>query len=193
MTLHGPAIQTPPAPRALWISLAISLVIHLVAVVLSPHSASRPPPQAPLHVRLAIHATQMPSQALAAPAATPGQPPSARQNSSPVVTTDAPVSPQAAAAPPLPTVDVQAAFAAARSIGKTWSAPRQLGLPPLPPMTVETVIARATRPDTLVEEHDAAGNWVQRFGRSRCVVALAHVPHFMRGMVIPAQCEVSKS
>jgi hypothetical protein len=88
---------------------------------------------------------------------------------------------------------VPTALAVARAIGKTWQAPREPGIPPRPPATVETVIARATRPDALVEERDAAGNWVQRSGRARCVVALNHVPHFMRGMVIPAQCEVSKS
>jgi hypothetical protein len=198
MTLDRPAIQTPSAFRALGGFLCVSLAIHLAAGFLLPNSADRPPLAVPLHVRLAIHPTPQtpppPPDAAAAtrnPTAAPR--PLARRHSAPVVAADAPMPQPVAAAPAPPQVDVQAALAAARSIGRTWAAPREPGLPPRPPVTVEAVIARATRPDTQVEERDAAGNWVQRFGRKRCVVAPAHVPHFMRGMVIPAQCEVSKS
>jgi hypothetical protein len=90
-------------------------------------------------------------------------------------------------------IDLETVFATVRSIAReTKPAPPAIGRTTLPP-TVETAVATATRTDMLVEERDAAGNWVQRFGRSRCMVALNNVPHFMRGMVIPAQCEVSKS
>ncbi|MDP1613082.1 MAG: hypothetical protein Q8M11_18665 [Sulfuritalea sp.] len=181
--------------------MCISLAIHLAAVALLPHAADRPALPSPLQVRISLQARPAASPAPTAPVAAPvaavaplaaTAPLRAREGSSPVVATDAPTSPQAAVAP-APTIDVPAALAAARAIGKTWRAPRETGIAPRPPATVETVIARATRPDALVEERDAVGNWVQRFGRSRCIVAPNNVPHFMRGMVIPAQCEFSKS
>jgi len=197
MTRHNLSDRTPPAYRALGLSACISLAIHLAAVALLPHAADRPVMPSPLQVRLSLQARPAPSPAPAAPLAkiTPPAatvPPHARKGSSPDTAADAPTSRQAAV-PPAPTIDVPAALAAARAIGKTWQAPREPGIPPRPPATVETVIARVTRPDAQVEERDAARNWVQRLGRNRCVVALNNVPHFMRGMVIPAQCEVSKS
>lgn len=202
MTVHRTAIHPSSARRALTLALGISLTAHLLAVALLPRSASRLPPavrqQAPLHARLPTLAPQTPVRAPAAPIATIAateQGPDRRRNPAQVVTVDAPQPRQAVVVPaaPPPTVDLQAALAAARSIGKTGAAPRELGAPPRPPLTVETVIARATRPDLLVEERDAAGNWIHRVGGRRCVVALNHVPHYMQGMAIPVQCDVSKS
>lgn len=183
-------------------SLGISLAVHLLVVALLPRSASLLPPtvrqQAPLHARLSTLAPKTPVRAPAAPIASIAateQRPDMRRNPEHVVTVDAPQPREAVVVPalPPPTVDLQAALAAARSIGKTWAAPRELGTPPRSPVTVETVIARATRPDLLVEERDAAGNWMHRVGGRRCVVALNHVPHYMQGIAIAVQCDVSKS
>jgi hypothetical protein len=85
------------------------------------------------------------------------------------------------------TVDLGAVFASARAYGRE---PPQ-GSTPRMTLTVESAVARAVRPDELIETRGAAGEYVLRQGRSRCVTPL-HVPHFLEGKTMLTQCEVGK-
>ena len=87
-------------------------------------------------------------------------------------------------------IDLETVFAAARMIAKDRT-PNAAVKPESMP-GVEAAVAKATRADVLVEERDAAGNWIHRIGGRRCVVAVLRIPFFMQGMAIPVQCEVSK-
>lgn len=85
------------------------------------------------------------------------------------------------------TIDLGATFASARAYGRE---PPQGGTQRMT-LTVESAIARAARQDEVIETHGAAGEYVLRQGRSRCVTPL-QVPHFLEGKTMLTQCDVGK-
>lgn len=105
----------------------------------------------------------------------------------PVAAAEAPV---AAPAPAPATIDLDAAFATARGIGR--EAPSRPPIDaPRTPVTVETAIAMATRPDVPIETRGANGEYVTRSRKMRCVTPI-HVPHFLEGKTMLTQCEALK-
>ncbi len=92
--------------------------------------------------------------------------------------------------PATPPVDLEAAFATARTYGHEPVRRRSLDAPQ-PPLTVESAIARATAPDVVIETRGANGEYVTKTRHSRCVTPTV-VPHYMQGMTMPTLCEATK-
>jgi hypothetical protein len=84
-----------------------------------------------------------------------------------------------------PAINLDAAFATARSLGR--EAPPTRGSPP-PPVTIESAIARATQADEVIETRGTNGEHVTRTRHSRCVTPI-YVPHFLEGKTMLTQCE----
>lgn len=89
---------------------------------------------------------------------------------------------------PSPTIDLEAAFASARSLGR--EAPAARAHPP-PQVTIEAAIARATQPEEVIETRGAHGEYVTRGRHSRCVTPLV-VPQYLEGKTMLTQCEAIK-
>jgi hypothetical protein len=88
-------------------------------------------------------------------------------------------------------INLETAYAAARSIAKdTKPAPNTLGSPALP-QTVETAVAKATRPDVVVESRGANGEWVTQDRKTRCVGRIQR-KWFEEGVPMLTLCEVKK-
>jgi hypothetical protein len=163
--------------------LAISVALHLLwlAIPLStrgsqstlvPLVARLTPPASPQKSAVAVRQAR---GSVAAPAAQD------TANVQPVAATPEPA---------VPAINLEAAFATARS--QTHAAPPRTTLDaPKPELTVEAAVARATRTDALVETRGAAGEYVTMIGKSRCVTPLV-VPHFLEGKTMLTQCETRK-
>lgn len=89
-----------------------------------------------------------------------------------------------------PQVDLDAAKAAARAFAREPVPRNSLDIRKAP-ITVESAIARATRPDIVIETRGAAGERVVQDGKTRCMTPTL-VPWFMEGITVPTQCEVRK-
>lgn len=93
-------------------------------------------------------------------------------------------------AQPPRTVDAQAAFAAARAIALEARSERRPGAT-TPPVSVETAVARATRPDVVVESRGANGEWVTQDRHVRCVARIQR-KWFEEGVPMLPLCEIKK-
>lgn len=98
------------------------------------------------------------------------------------------VPPSASAAPG---IDLDSARAAARAYAREAQARNTLDTPK-PKLTVESAIARATEPDTVIEMRGPGGEHITQTRDMRCVTPLV-VPHYMEGMTIPSQCTKRKN
>jgi hypothetical protein len=88
-------------------------------------------------------------------------------------------------------INLETAFAAARSIAKdTKPAPNTIGSPALP-LTVEAAVAKAAKPDVVVESRGANGEWVTQDRKSRCVGRIQR-KWFEEGVPMLTLCEVKK-
>lgn len=111
-------------------------------------------------------------------------PPNAEDNSA--RPTESPPPPQPPAA-----VDIGQALATARAAAKEWqAAPDATGGPPLP-TTMASAVAAAHRSAVVVESRGAAGEWVTRQGRTRCVTPL-QLPFYLAGKSMATQCDAWK-
>ncbi len=111
-------------------------------------------------------------------------PPNAEDNSA--RPTESPPPPQPPAA-----VDIGQALATARAAAKEWqTAPDAKGGPPLP-TTMASAVAAARRSAVVVESRGAAGEWVTRQGRTRCVTPL-QLPFYLAGKSMATQCDAWK-
>lgn len=175
--------MTLAADRRLVGFLAVSAVLHLIALLLSGMS---PPADrdatGPLAVRLlpsrlekSVVVGRQAKRGIAA----------AAQPKTTIVGSEA-----ADPEPAKPAIDLDAAFATARSQGRETQ-PRATLDAPRPQLTVEAAVARAMRPDVLVETRGAAGEYVTINGKTRCVTPL-QVPHFLEGKTMLTQCETRK-
>jgi hypothetical protein len=175
--------MTRAADRRLVGFLAISAVLHLLALSLpgmSPPSSREP--TGPLAVRLLPSPPERSAVAVRQAkrgAATPAQPEAA------IVRAEA-----AVPEPATPAVNLDAAFATARRQALLPQPKNSLDAP-RPLLTVEAAVARAMRPDVLVETRGAAGEYVTINGKTRCVTPL-QVPHFLEGKTMLTQCETRK-
>lgn len=169
--------------------LLVSLVLHglwLAMPLSAPAPAASPGRPAPLAAHLAapIHRTQtaaaLPGGKPAAMRARPLLPAKLKS----VAEAGQIAAPEASA---VTTIDLGATFASARAYGRE---PPQ-GSPPRMTLTLESTIARAIRQDEAIETRGAAGEYVLRQGRSRCVTPL-QVPHFLEGKTMLTQCDVGK-
>lgn len=165
--------------RRLVVFLALSIALHVLWLALPLRTKATGVVALPLSVRLAspeksvVVGRHLPRghSAIAARHLSPG----------------AEASVEAAPAAP-PAIDLDAAFATARSLGRETPSTHET---PPPPLTVETAIARATQPDAAIETRGANGEYVTRTRRSRCVTPLL-VPHFLEGKTMLTQCEALK-
>jgi len=81
-------------------------------------------------------------------------------------------------------------FARARAIARETHAPTRLG-PTKTPVTVESVIARAAKPDTVTETRGADGEWIITNGKRRCVMR-TRLKWFEEGVPMLPLCDVTK-
>jgi hypothetical protein len=183
------ASERPPNRRLIGF-LALSLALHALwlAVPLRTRNAAPEGPKPFVarllpRVDLAIEPARTepaPKSAvverLSVPATTP------RSNAASVTATISP----AATTPASPTINLDAAVATARAYARE-AQPRTSLDAPKRELTVETVIARATAPDVMIETRGANGEHVTLTKHTRCVTPLT-VPHYMQGMEIPTQC-----
>lgn len=93
------------------------------------------------------------------------------------------------AAPSLPpAIDLDAAFATARSVAKD----RPAAAPVTPSQTtMATAVAGALRNHETIETRGANGEYVTISGKTRCVTPLL-VPHFLEGKTMLTLCETRK-
>jgi hypothetical protein len=87
-------------------------------------------------------------------------------------------------------IDLETAYAAARSIAKDTKPPSTIGSPALP-LTVEAAVAKATKPDTVIESRGANGEWVTQDRKTRCVARIQR-KWFEEGVPMLTLCEVKK-
>ncbi|MBI5786763.1 MAG: hypothetical protein HZA64_15030 [Rhodocyclales bacterium] len=170
------------ADRRLLGFLAISMILHLLwlAIPLPTRSALPTPraliahlvPPAPPEKSVAV-ARRAERGVAAAPAPDPAR------------TRPAAPAPEPAA----PVINLEAAFATARSQAREAPPHTTLDAPPL--LTVTAAIARAAQRDTPVETRGTAGEYVTINGKTRCVTPLV-VPHFLEGKTMLTQCETRK-
>jgi hypothetical protein len=85
------------------------------------------------------------------------------------------------------TVDLNAVFASARSLGREAKGSRVPGRPATPGTTVESAIAKAFGSGDIVETRGADGEWVYQTGDLRCVSPV-RVPVFMQGVTLMPLC-----
>jgi hypothetical protein len=95
-----------------------------------------------------------------------------------------------AATPADPAIDVDAAYSVARGYARETQ-PHILRDAPKPVLTVEAAVARATQPDVVIETHGAAGEYVTKTRKLRCVTP-TYIPHFLEGKTMLTQCEALK-
>lgn len=175
--------MTSAADRRLVGFLAISVALHLLWLAIPLPNRGSPPRLVPLNARLAPPPTLQESVVMARRAS--------RGVAAPAPPETAIVGREAATAEPAPpAINLEAAFATARSQASIAQPRSSLGAPQ-PLLTVEAAVARATRPDVLVETRGAAGEYVTINGRTRCVTPL-QVPHFLEGKTMLTQCETRK-
>lgn len=176
--------MTRAADRRLIGFLAVSVALHLLWLAIPLHTRGLPSTPAPLLAHLA------PPPAAPEKSAVATRHP--KRNVGPATIPDAAVVRAEAVVPEpaRPTIDLDAAFATARSQGRE-TPPRATLDAPRPQLSVEAAIARATRPDVQVETRGAAGEYVTINGKTRCVTPLL-VPHFLEGKTMLTQCETRK-
>lgn len=195
------AAPSAPRHRSLIGFLLLSLFLHgawLMLPLPPPASQGMTPRAAPL----AVHLSPTP-RPVEAKSAAPAQNTARRPGpvSAPRTFPSLPsqlTAPQPAEPPtasiverPRPAVNMEQALATARSFAKEWRpTPNPLTVP-TPPLTVEAAVARATAPDVVIETRGAAGQYVTKSKRSRCVTPLT-VPHFLEGKSMLTQCEFWK-
>lgn len=146
--------------------------------------------------RLAVHLSTAPGTALSAPAtATPDLPagrgaaPARRRSTPPGAETNfaKAADSQPPEPPPVP-VDLRQALATARAAAKEWQAASDASERPALPPTIASAVAAASRSAVIVESRGAAGEWVTRQGRIRCVTPL-QIPFYMAGKSLVTQCD----
>lgn len=184
-------------------ALACSIILHALAA----HYWLRPPATVtvsllPLQVRMG-RPTLLPAprsesvaparRPLAAVATAPGSASPARIAAEVRTVPANDTAPVAAAAetsgPAPPTVDIEAAKAVARSLGRA-PVPRTAPIPgEALPMTVETAVAKAARREAVIEGRDSQGNATARIGKTRCVARTGYRPHFMEGAPAVWECD----
>ncbi|MBU1238047.1 MAG: hypothetical protein KJ634_14150 [Gammaproteobacteria bacterium] len=183
------------SPRLVAIfALLLSLLLHATILLLlkpytiEPISSSAPPLLATLSSRQPTVADEPPARPL--PAQESAVATRRVERPTAPVADRADIDRAKSAASEAPTVDLEAAFAMARTHGRAPNRRRSLDAPK-PPLTVESAIARATAPDVVIETRGANGENVTMTRHSRCVTPLL-VPHYMQGMTIPTLCEARK-
>jgi hypothetical protein len=93
--------------------------------------------------------------------------------------------------PPYPGVDLEAALGTARTIGQEQN--RQQKRQPIHggtahlPLTIESAVADATKPDVIVESRGAAGEYIVEGRNFRCVTPLL-APRHLEGVSMLTQC-----
>jgi hypothetical protein len=172
-----------PPDRRLFGFLAVSVALHLLWLAIPLPTRSSPSTPAPLIAHLASPAEQKKS-AVVVRQLERGIPIASAPDST-IVHADT-IAPEHTT----PTINLDAAFATARSQARE-AQPRTPLDAPKPLLTVEAAVARATRPEVIVETRGAAGEYVTMNGRTRCVTPLV-VPHFLEGKTMLTQCEARK-
>jgi hypothetical protein len=169
--------------------LAVSVALHVLWLAVPLPTRTLPPPLPALIAHLTQPAAPQKSAVVVWNA-----PHGVRQLERGSPTASAPAAPivptDTAPEPATPAINLDAAFATARSQAHE-AQPRTALDAPKPELTVETAVARATRRDVLVETRGAAGEYVTMNGNSRCVTPLV-VPHFLEGKTMLTQCEARK-
>jgi hypothetical protein len=194
--LSLPPPQDRKQARFFWF-LLLSLFLHTVWLTLPVHRCAiqdSSPKAPPLVARF----TQMHKTAAEQVATEPSKAPrhglsQPRGTILPPNTATTLAEPEPAPSPESPRsgVDVERAFSTARSIAKDREVtPNTTGTTALP-ATVETAVAKAARSDVVVESRGAAGEWVTRQGKTRCVTPM-QVPFYMAGKSMLTQCEAWK-
>lgn len=185
LTLHPPDSRPDRYLRFLLLSLTLHAA---VLFLLKPHTIEPIPSSAPpLSVTLSNRQPAVADEPPAGPLPAQKSAVATRQVERSVATAIDRAERTTPAAPP---VDLEAAFAMARTHGRAPNRRRSLDAPK-PPLTVESAIAHATAPDVVIETRGANGENVTITRHSRCVTPLV-VPHYMQGMTIPTLCEARK-
>jgi hypothetical protein len=201
MALASPAFDRPdPRDRRVLGFLLLSLLLHILWLALplsrqASLTSVRPLPALAVHLARpeALHEVAtgqpLPKPAEGARSAHPRALETSRPEAAATAHTKLePASPQERQGTG---INLETAFAAARSIAKdTKAAPSALGSPTLP-LTVETAVAKATRPDVVVESRGANGEWVTQDRKSRCVARIQR-KWFEEGVPMLTLCEVKK-
>jgi hypothetical protein len=86
-----------------------------------------------------------------------------------------------------PSINLDAAFASARSIGKEAKASSNPGRPPTPKTSIESAIAKAFVSGNIVETRGADGEWVYQNGKLRCVSPV-RIGVYMQGVTLMPLC-----
>jgi hypothetical protein len=177
MLLHALWLAWPiRGPSGVTASVAPSLAVHLVPIQPSPSVEAQPPPgmEEARHSAPPRRAWQL-----------------TRDHGGPHPEFGIAPGPVAGNIHEPPAIDLDAARALARSVAKATATERRNPYPAALPLTIESAIAQATQTDLVVESRGAAGEWVTRHGKSRCVTPL-QVPFFMEGKSMLTQCDVAK-
>jgi hypothetical protein len=175
--------MTPAVDQRLVGFLAVSAALHLLWLAIPLPTRVAPPKQAPLVAHLAP--PELPQKSAVVGRQQERGIPTARTPDTAIVPAEADAPERAT-----PTIDLDAAFATARSQARA-APPRTTLDAPRPELTVEAAVARATQRQAFVETRGAAGEYVTINGNSRCVTPLV-VPHFLEGKTMLTQCEARK-
>lgn len=172
--------------RRLVVFLALSLVLHALWLALPLRTKTTG--EAAMPVPLRVHLAPPGEEKSVVATRHPPRGGAATNARTPAPSAEIPVD-TVPSAPPA--IDLDAAFAAARSAGRAAPSRPSPDTPPRMQTTIESAIARATQADEVIETRGANGEYVTRTRHSRCVTPI-YVPHFLEGKTMLTQCEALK-